>query len=61
MTGKKNIVLIYCFLVVLTGVITVEGEQGVDQLKTELREPHKLERKDNDPLTGEGVIRCSIV
>ena len=58
---RKNIVLIYCFLVVFTGVVTVEGEQGVDQLKTKLREPGKFERKEDVPLTGEVVTRCVII
>ena len=49
---NKNIstVLIYCFLVVFTGVVTVEGEEGVDQLKTK---PLNVVPEGDDSHTGE--------
>ena len=47
---NTSTVLIYCFLVVFTGVITAEGEQGVDQLKTK---PQNVEPEGDDSHTGE--------
>ena len=50
---NTSTVLIYCFLVVLTGVVTVEGEQGVDQLKTK---PLNVEPEGDDSHPGEEGI-----
>ena len=47
---NTSTVLIYCFLVVFTGVITVEGERGVNQLKNK---PHTVEPEGDDLHTGE--------
>ena len=41
---KIGLVSISVLLMVLTGVIIVEGEQMVDQVKTKVREPHTGER-----------------
>ena len=50
---NRGLVLISVLLVVLTGVVIFEGEQMVDQLKTGLKEPHKLELVKENTHTGE--------
>ena len=51
---KKSILIgVCCFLALLTGVVVIEGEQEVQQLKTTGKNSQMTEGEKESPLTGE--------
>ena len=50
---EMKVFVICCFLAFLTGVVVIEGEQEVDQLKTIGKNPQILKVEEDSRLTGE--------
>ena len=60
--NKRSSVPIYCILVVLSGVVIIEGQLSpeVNQIKTTINKPQTLEKEEN-PLPGQETLNVFIV